>query len=379
MIMKSPLSVAGRVRTAKSCRAVFTGLLLICTALPSQAAKLVVPTQFPTIQSAVDAASPGDTIQLLPGTYAEQVTIGKNLKVVGVGFGAATIQAPTSVNPNSFGVTYIVQVNNAAQVSMSRVVVSGPGPGACSSLTLGISVYGDASLELKDSVVAHIRDSPLSSCNFGGGVGIGVPRFLGGGSVGHAVIKNSLFFDYQSEAIGVVGTGSTATISNNLIVGSGNLLVRQQNGILVTSKAVATITGNIIGGNLCDVPDFCGDNPSGQGQSAGVFADNAGPGTVISGNFIAGNDVGIYIFRGSSCCTTAANVVKDNRFFGLILQDGDNTVSDNKVSGGETGIGVVADFVNVTGTLVHNTITQTTLQPVLTQSCCGVQAIAIIQ
>src|SRR5882757_4557944 len=279
--MKSPLSVRGKVMTAKSCRVIFAAVLVVCTAAPSQAAKLVVPTQFPTVQSAVDAASPGDTVQLLPGTYVEQVTIGKNLKLVGVGFGAATIQAPAIVNPNAFGFTYIVQINNAAQVSMSRVVVSGPGPGSCSSLTLGISVYGDASLELKESVLAHIRDTPLSSCNFGAGVGVGVPKFFGGGSIGHAVIQNSLFFDYQSEGIGVVGNGSTATISNNLIVGSGKLLLRQQNGILVTSLAAATITGNIIGGNLCDIPDFCGDNPSGQGQSSGVFANNAGPGTVI--------------------------------------------------------------------------------------------------
>jgi len=202
---------------------------------------------------------------------------------------------------------------------------------------------------------------------------------MGGGSIGHAVIQNSLFFDYQSEGIGVVGNGSTATISNNLIVGSGKLLLRQQDGILVTSLAAATITGNIIGGNLCDIPDFCGDNPSGQGQSSGVFANNASPGTVISGNYMAGNDVGLYVFRGSNCCVTASNSLKDNRFFGLIIQDGDNTASDNKISGGEVGIGVVADFVNVTGTLRHNTISKTTVQPVLTQSCCGVQATAIIE
>jgi transposase-like protein len=40
------------------------------------ASTLGVPTQYSTVQAAVNAASPGDTMRIRPGTYSEQVSIG---------------------------------------------------------------------------------------------------------------------------------------------------------------------------------------------------------------------------------------------------------------------------------------------------------------
>ena len=49
------------------------------------ASTLLVPSQYPTIQAAVNAASPGDTILVGPGVYFEQVSIGKSVTIVGSG------------------------------------------------------------------------------------------------------------------------------------------------------------------------------------------------------------------------------------------------------------------------------------------------------
>ena len=60
-----------------------------------------------TIQTAVNAAAPGDTIQVCPGTYNEQVEIAKRLTLVGVernGKKAAVVRPSNMiVNSDFFG------------------------------------------------------------------------------------------------------------------------------------------------------------------------------------------------------------------------------------------------------------------------------------
>src|SRR5438132_12228038 len=64
-----------------------------------EGATLIVPTQFPTIQAALDLASPGDKIDVLPGTYVEQLLITKNVTLEGAGAEATFIQAPATLVP----------------------------------------------------------------------------------------------------------------------------------------------------------------------------------------------------------------------------------------------------------------------------------------
>ena len=59
----------------------------------AEAATLEVPGQFPTIQSAVNAASDGDTVIVQPGTYYEAVsTVGKTITLAGVDKGSCILQ-----------------------------------------------------------------------------------------------------------------------------------------------------------------------------------------------------------------------------------------------------------------------------------------------
>jgi len=48
-----------------------TIIALMIVQLSSAASGLVVPTQFPTIQPAINAASAGNIVKVLPGTYTE--------------------------------------------------------------------------------------------------------------------------------------------------------------------------------------------------------------------------------------------------------------------------------------------------------------------
>src|SRR6185503_10611766 len=54
---------------------------------------LHVPADFATIQQAVEAAAPGDTIQIAPGDYFEQIVIGNKGRLTLVGAPGAVIHA----------------------------------------------------------------------------------------------------------------------------------------------------------------------------------------------------------------------------------------------------------------------------------------------
>jgi len=74
------------------------GRRLLSTFMVDDDGKQCPDADFSSIQAAVDAAAPGDTIEVCPGTYREQVTIDKdNLTLVSEKHWKATILAPAAL------------------------------------------------------------------------------------------------------------------------------------------------------------------------------------------------------------------------------------------------------------------------------------------
>lgn len=122
--------------------------------LPAKIRVLTVPDRFPSIQAAIDAANPGDTVLLRAGTYNEPVVIGKPLRLKGEG------RLTTKILGR--GVGAVVQIR-AGDVSVSGITVAGGTDGI--EIASGPNVRRVA---LTDAVVTQNSRDGIHSAKTGG-------------------------------------------------------------------------------------------------------------------------------------------------------------------------------------------------------------------
>lgn len=108
--------------------------------------------EYARIQAAVDAAKPGDTIEVCPGTYTEQVVIGHNkngLTLVSKVEHAAVIKPPAVLVDSGA----LIHVDGAHLVTIDGFTIQGPH----AQLVAGIMVDMNGSATITDNQVLDIR------------------------------------------------------------------------------------------------------------------------------------------------------------------------------------------------------------------------------
>ena len=324
------------------------------SASAKSARPLVVPFDHATIQGAIDAASPGGTIIVLPGTYTEQISIAKDLSITGAGMGITVVRAPAVLVPNTLGSPSIVEVYGGANVSIARLTITGPGAAACGEqgvLRWGVRVH-NAHLDLGYAAVRDIHNTPAALCPQSG-TAISVGQSAPGSPPASINIHHSEVTNYSSVGIIVLGAGSRAEITQNLVAGPGHGSGVPTDGIELVAGANGTIARNIITGNICppDLPENCGPDFFTQFQHAGIGGGGNGPGTVISNNLLVGNQMGIFL---SEVDEISNNVMVDNDYFGIGLvglDSGSFTIDGATILGGGGGVWVAAVLADMTVTL----------------------------
>jgi len=340
-----------------------------------------------TISSAVSAAVAGDTINVCTGTYTEQVTIPVTLTLIGVPYPHHTSPAPiiqpcpTPYNPSTCTMTadasfptlfnIVTITGSGTVVSFSGFTVTGPVhlPAYNSGdLSAGIMVQAGASATITGNTIDHIHDQPvIPVAAYGLGILVGRGPLS---TTGTATISGNTIYDYQRNGITVDGTGSTAMITRNTITGwsaAYQTILGVQivgNGIQISRGAVATVDSNTVSSNQCPgslTNADCGPNllSATQSQARGIFLSNAGAGTKVTNNVFSGNDEGIAELGFGA--TVSHNTLTNNRYEGIVLQDGTLTADHNTVVGpGNVGIAALAYSVNTVVTLSDNTISDVT-------------------
>ena len=329
-------------------------LSVVCLQAANAQTTIHVPNDQATIQSAITAAQPGDTVLVAPGTYLE------NLDFQG--------KAITVTSSDGVAVT-IVDGNGAGPVVSFK---SGEGAGSVlSGLTLRNGVPSNTFPFLDGAGVVILNSSPTIAGNVitGNhgicGIGIGIK----GGS---AVIRaNTITGNTQAGGDGGCGGGGIEvegdfshpvatplitgnTITNNSLLGGGF-----GGGIEVSFNASPTIQNNFISGNAVFnsgggihiqnesvTPVVIAQNiivnnsVGGGGSGGGVYASSSDAKIILTGNTIVGNTA----FDGSS------GVFADP--FSPI------TISNNIVVAATGQTGIVCDqFRSTFPTFSHNDVT----------------------
>jgi parallel beta-helix repeat protein len=361
---------------------------------------------YPTIQAAVNAAAPGDRINVCAGTYMEQVTIpaGKdNLELRSVEHWQAVIRAPALMaDPKA-----IVRVSASQNVTILAFTITGPGGGACDSLRFGVLVDNAASANILGNHITDIRDAPppptVSGCQNGLAVLVGRASQA---TTGSARIIGNVIERYQKNGPTIDNAGSTAEIAHNRILGVGPTVTIAQNGVQVSRGATADIQHNFISGHIF-TPQFA--------ASTGVILFESGR-VLTEHNTLSANDVGLFIIDPVSMTTTAYNLVrastfdaialfpatgsqvvhnktsentgpgiglydsenntlhnnqvKENADSGIFLDNADdNTVANNQVMNNGTDSGDTTDGIRVNSASEGNTIQKNELRNNVTHDC----------
>lgn len=366
---------------------------------------------FTTIQSAVNAAMPGDTVNVCPGTYTEQVTIEKNLTLRGIQVGSnkLIIVRPNGVVANdgsgSSGINRaraaIILVRRASNqtvnpnVTVQNIIVDGINNAinGCAPDFYGI-FYRNASGSILQNSIKNIQ---LSGNLFGCQTGEAIRAFADAGNGGYNLfIQENVIDNFQKTGIAVFGGDPNASptlflriaIGRNTINGVGPNSQIAQNGIQLVGD---------FAGFTASVPSFTSFNTisnliyTGDPNTAssgilmfdiGTVSNGGSPVFDVQDNninrtdsaiFASGvsqtmfrvNDIsntvkfeGIFVTNNSSQFPNNNNSFTTNRIFntrtsGIAVLGDNNQITNNRIN--DADIGIAANGTNnITGSTINN-------------------------
>jgi hypothetical protein len=262
---------------------------------------LDVPQSYPSIQNALDAAPPGATVVVSPGTYRENLRISKPVTL-------RSSEGPRStiIDGNRAGPVIVARGTGAERVIIDGFTVTnglnyatipfGSAPAQAAGIFLdsvvavvtdniirdnvgclgsGISTLS-AALTLQRNQVINNSTEPRCEGADGGGV------FLRGDGTGPTVVANNIIagnrIGGRGAGIGVQGL-SAVTIRENII--RSNQSSGSGGGILI-NLASASITANLLAGNVAEV-----------GGAMAILAADSTNRVAMAGNLMLNNTASI--------------------------------------------------------------------------------------
>jgi nitrous oxidase accessory protein NosD len=262
--------------------------------------------QFTTITDAVNAASPGDVIEICPARYAEQLIITAPITLRGVSSDLdisaylpccnevkRVLLQPSLQDLEGLPFEAVITVMNTTGVRIENLVIdaSQNSVSGCDISLSGVTFF-NASGQLQNSTVQGAQLTNPQSCAAFSGNGFGV-LVTSSDSASHDVqIENNSIHDYQRDGIEVSNSGVRVEIANNNVSGLGPSTGVNQFGIFLLNGAVGQIEGNVITEGACGTLSAtdCVNL-----RSEGVVLKAVGDGVVVDHNVINHVQSGIFL------------------------------------------------------------------------------------
>jgi serine protease len=316
-----------------------------------------------TISSAVTAAASGDTVQVCPGTYAEQVTVTTpNLTITGPASGSPpAIIEPTTVACNTTDMAAVVFVSGVSGVTVENLTVNGSAGGGTTFTSCSSSpqdfwgvVYQNASGTITGDSVLNMTPST----NFSGGnnedSGIYVQSSTGTSTVTISLNKVS---GYQKNGITCNDAHTNCSITKNTVTGPGPISTEAQNGIQVGFGATGTVSSNIVSDS-----DYTFASTA---TASGILIIQASD-TSVTGNLLTDDQHAIVLesvggYDGTSGWAMTGDAVSTNQIGYSSSYTSNNANATNDATGIDvvfynTGYNVVSEAPSVSAVVENNTV-----------------------
>jgi parallel beta-helix repeat protein len=293
---------------------------------------LYVPSQYTTIQAAVNAASAGYTIMVDPGIYNENVVVDKQLTITGSNAGmwndATTVNA-TSPALNVFTLT-------ASGIVIQNMTIIGG--------LDGIHIDGYDNLTVQNCHITRATDDGIEILNSEAGANGGLIQ-------NNNVSGNSQAITTEGQRNTAINLNTTTgyTVNNNTIKDNGGVYqvadkshqYHTGTAVLIEASSGSTVTNNTMSDDYLGIAAISGststtirynhviDSSNESGLSYDIFIDASSVNT-ISDNYLGNAARNIYM-RNSVTSSTVQNNTMWGSIYGIVLETNvyGNTFANN--------------------------------------------------
>lgn len=269
--------------------------------------------QFSKVQDAINAAKPGDTVYVCPGTYTEKVTITKKLTLRGKEVKGQQLPLLTAVGAGGISNSddAIVRVENTQDVTVRDLRITGDFAANPNQAVRGIVV--------SNAKKVSVEHNTISNCFF-------AIEFRAGSDKGE-IRKNTLAA--SGSGINVEENSETKVSSNTMTFDPTKGFPFGVNVVKAQKAEVRenTITGAIEGIQISSSTAQVSSNTIKSPEIAGIVLAFASKSTVRNNTIKDSHDTGVVAFQ------TADNTIKDNTIRNSAKVDAKDDSKGSKTAG----------------------------------------------